>query len=89
MQLQPNSQLRYKDGKRRITIWMHGQDEETGLILFNVNIKQASKSFSGGTAYVHPDTFQVTEIRDGGMQHYINAAIAAFQDEHLTKEQVS
>jgi hypothetical protein len=77
MELKPNTQLSYKDGKRRITVWMHGQDAETGLILFKVNIKQASKSFSGGTAYVHPTTHEVTEIRDGGMQSFINAAIAA------------
>lgn len=77
MKLQPNTQLNYKDGKRRITVWLQGVDENTGLIFFRVNIKQASKSFSGGTAYVHPDTHIVTEIRDGGMQQFINAAIAA------------
>lgn len=77
MKLQPKTQLRYTEGKRRITVWLQNLDEETGLIYFNVNIKQASRSFSGGSAYVHPETHEVTEIRDGGMQKFIDAAIAA------------
>jgi len=77
MKLQPNTQLVYKDGKRRITVWLQNVNPETGLIFFNVNIKQSSKSFTGGSAYVNPDTHEVTEIRDGGMQQYIKAAVAA------------
>ena len=79
MILQPKTQLGYKDGKRRITVWLQNVDEATGLIYFNVNIKQASKSFTGGSAYVNPETHQVTEIRDGGMQQFINEAVAANQ----------
>ena len=80
MILQPNTKLGYKDGKRRITVWLQNvskDDNYPGDIYFTVNIKQASKSFSGGDGYVNPETHQVTELRYGGMQEFINKAIAA------------
>jgi hypothetical protein len=81
MTIQPNSTLQYKDGSRRVTVSFQNmiQDgsEDDGLIGFSVSWRQASKSGFSGSARVHPETHQVTIIRDGGMQEYINKAVSA------------
>jgi len=74
MNIEPNSKLQYKDGKRRISI-LFGNIVEGKGIFFDVNIKQASqnRTFRGGyyiasslTVDAHPDTVEM-----------LNAAIAA------------
>jgi len=75
MNIEPNSKLQYKDGKRRITILFGNLVVGKG-IFFDVNIKQASqnRTFRGGyyiagalnPVDAHPDTVEM-----------LNAAIAA------------
>jgi hypothetical protein len=82
MKLQPNTQLSYKSGNRRITVWLRNQIEDgehAGKIYFNVNIKQASKSFTGGAGYVNPETGDVVEtgIGSGGAKYLAAALVAA------------
>lgn len=81
MTIQPNTTLQYKDGNRRVTVsfqnMIQDDTEDNGLIGFSVSWRQASKSGFSGSARVHPETHQVTLIRDGGMQEYIDKAIAA------------
>jgi hypothetical protein len=49
MNIESNTKLSYKDGNRRITVQFHNQVKDG--IYFSVNIKQASKSFTGGDGY--------------------------------------
>lgn len=49
MIIESNSKLSYKNGNQRITVQFHNQVDKG--IYFSVNIKQASKSFTGGDGY--------------------------------------
>ena len=74
--LQPNSHLTYKNGNRRITLWLYG--EENGLVSFSVNIKQASKNFSAGSGKVDQSTGkQFMGKYDYDLQEYIDGALNA------------
>lgn len=75
MIIEPNTKLSYKDGKRRITVWFHNRTDKG--IFFSVNIKQASRSFSGGDGYYSSEMINPIHDENEGTADYVNAAIAA------------
>lgn len=81
MTIQPNTTINYTEGNRKVAVkflnMISDNTSDNGLIGFEVNIRKGSQRIYGGSARVNPETNQVTLVRDGGMQEYIDKAIAA------------
>ena len=50
MKINSNTQMGYKEGKLRITVWFRNEVDGKGLY-FHINKKQASRSWNAGDGY--------------------------------------
>ncbi len=81
MTIQPNTEMKYKDGNRNYTVKflnvVNDDTEDNGYIGFTVYWRQSSKSGYAGGGLVHPTNHDCRVHKfDGDMSDYIRKAIA-------------